>query len=305
MARHGSLAEQLAGIRLYVTTPDHEPEPIQTNWSTVPANDNDPEEVADLRHERKRIVTPSVAEIIRQVATNDVERNEHGQIVRIGLLRFSDGKQTEKAYRLTIDGGVEQYDARMPAGAMLGARDKVDTALGGDVNPQEIADSNNYFADMLGTKRPRYITGKKFRGAREKSTRDEAAEELAAAYVNTDMSKVTYTRFPDGLPCGSQKVSDSFLGMQKTTCAGGGSTMWQDIVTAMAERKEWFDAVDLLKDEDRKVLHAAATASTYEDVGKAAGQSPKYAKYNGGGKRALIAANDNLMAAITKIARRV
>ena len=305
MARHGSLAEQLAAVRRFATEPDHRPQPLQTNWSVVPANDNSPDEIEDLKHDRKRLVTPSVAEIMKNVATGEVERNEAGQVVRIGRLRFSDGTQTEKAYRLTIDGGVEEYAARMPAGAMLGSRDKVDVALGGDDNPQEVTDSNQYFADMLDTKKARYLTGKKHKGPRVRMTADEARAELAKAYANTDMSKVTFTRCPDGLPCGSAKIADSFLGMQKTTCAGGGSVMWQDIVTAMADREEWFEAVDQLKPKDREVLEAAKTAKTYEDVGISIGQTPKYAKYNGGGKRALIAANDNLMAAITKMSGRV
>lgn len=305
MARHGSLAEQLPAVRRFATEPDHQPEPLQTNWSVVPANDNNPDEIEDLKHDRKRLVTPSVAEIMKNVATGEVERNEAGQVIRIGKLRFSDGTQTEKALRLTIDGGVEEYAARMPAGAMLGSRDKVDVALGGDDNPQEVTESNQYFADMLDTKKARYLTGKKHKGPRVRMTADEARAELAMAYANTDMSKVTFTRCPDGLPCGSAKIADSFLGMQKTTCAGGGSMMWQDIVTAMADRKEWFDAVDELKPKDREVLEAAKTAKTYEDVGISIGQTPKYAKYNGGGKRALIAANDNLMAAITKMSGHV
>jgi len=104
MARHGSIAEQLAALRKFATTPDHTPEPLQTNWTTVAANDNNPEDTEDLKHDRKRLVTPSVSEIMRNVATGDIEHNEAGQTVRIGRLRFSDGKQTEKAYRFTVDG---------------------------------------------------------------------------------------------------------------------------------------------------------------------------------------------------------
>ncbi|RIV12723.1 hypothetical protein D1623_30425, partial [Klebsiella pneumoniae] len=151
----------------------------------------------------KRLVTPSVSEIMKNVASGEVEKNEAGQTIRIGRLRFSDGKQTERAFRLTIDGGVEEYAARMPAGAMLGSRDKVDVALGGDENPREVIESNNYFAEMLDTKKPRYVTGRRYKGARINITHDEAKAELAKAFANTDMSKVTFTRCPVGLPCGS------------------------------------------------------------------------------------------------------
>ena len=129
---------------------------------------------------------------------------------------------------------------------------------------------------------------------------DEARAALALAYGATDMTKVTFTKFPDGLPCGSPRVADSFLGMQKAGCTGGGSVMWQDIVVAMAERKEWFDALDSLKSEDRNVLEATKTARAYRDVGMSVGMSGEYARRKGG-KRALLAANDNLMKAITKL----
>ncbi|WP_324185140.1 hypothetical protein [Endobacterium cereale] len=263
------------------------------------ANDNNPEDTEDLKHDRKRLVTPSVSEIMRNVANGDIEHNEAGQIIRVGRLRFSDGKQTEKAYRFTVDGKLEEYAARMPAGAMLGARDQVDVALGGEENPQEVTESNDYFATLLNTRKSRYLTGRRHKGPRIRITRDEAAAELRSAYANTDMTKVTFTRFPDGLPCGSAKVADSFLGMQKTTCAGGGSMMWQDIVTAMADRKEFFDALDELKADDRMVLDAAKTAKSMADVGGRLGYGGKQAERQG--KRKLIAANDNLMAAIRKV----
>lgn len=76
--------------------------------------------------------------------------------------------------------------------------------------------------------------------------------------------------------------------------------MWQDIVTAMADRKEWFDAVDGLKDDDREVLNTAMTARNMADIGTKAGHIGKQAERQG--KRRLIAANDNLMAAIRKAA---
>ncbi|NTG85849.1 hypothetical protein G6L15_06755 [Agrobacterium rhizogenes] len=317
MARHASLADQLTALRAYATQPDHEPEPMQTNWTVVPANDNDPEDIAELKHDRKRLVTPSVAEIMKNVASGEIQRSEAttematyngvehkihnvpGPVVRIGRLRFSDGTQTEKAYRFTLDGKLEEYAARMPTGAMLGCVDQTNIALGGEENPQDVTDTNNYFADMFGTRKPRYVTGRRFKGTRIAITHDEAKAELAKAYANTDMSKVTFMRYPDGLPCGSAKIADSFLGMQKTTCAGGGSMMWQDIVTAMADRKEWLDAVDALKDDDRKALDAAATAKNMAEVGASFGYSGKRAERRG--KRALIAANDNLMAAVRKL----
>jgi hypothetical protein len=233
---------------------------------------------------------------MRNVRLADVEQNETGQIIRIGKLRFSDGTQTEKAFRFTIDGKLEEYAARMPAGAMLRCRDKVDVALGGEENPQEVTDSNEYFCAMLNTKKPRYLTGKRPKGERIKITHDEAKAELAKAYANTDMSKVTFTKYPDGLPCGAKKVADSFLGMQKTTCAGGGSVMWQDIVSQREERQEWLDAVSKMADEHFKILTLAVKASSLKQIGEARGFKGQYAIE--AGKRLLVAANDNLADAL-------
>jgi hypothetical protein len=233
---------------------------------------------------------------MRNVRLADVEQNETGQIIRIGKLRFSDGTQTEKAFRFTIDGKLEEYSARMPVGAMLGARDKVDVALGGEENPQEVADSNKYFSESLDTKPHRYVTGRRRKGMRVRLTHEEAKAELAKAYANTDMSKVTYTRFPDGLPCGSAKVADSFLGMQKTTTAGGGSVMWQDIVSQRESRKEWLDAVGGMADKHFKVLTELSKASSLKEIGQARGYKGQYAIE--AGKRLLVAANDNLAEAL-------
>ncbi len=299
MARHGSIAERLSALRKFATMPDHTPEPLQTDWAGVAANDNNPEDTEDLKHDRKRLVTPSVSEIMRSVATDDIERNEAGQIVRIDRLRFSDGKQTERAYRFTMDGKLEEYAARMPANAMLSARDQVDVALGGEENQQEVTDSNEYFVTLLNTGKARYLTGKRHKGPRIRMTRDEAAAELRSAYANTDVTKVTFTRFPDGLPCGSAKVADSFFSMQKTTCAGDGSMMWHDIVTATADRKEWLDALDELKDEDSTVLDAAKTEKSMSYIGIRLGHAGKQTERQG--KRKLIAADDNLMAAIREV----
>jgi hypothetical protein len=149
---------------------------------------------------------------------------------------------------------------------------------------------------MLNTKKPRYLTGKRPKGERIKITHDEAKAELAKAYANTDMSKVTFTKYPDGLPCGAKKVADSFLGMQKTTCAGGGSVMWQDIVSQREERQEWLDAVSKMADEHFKILTLAVKASSLKQIGEARGFKGQYAIE--AGKRLLVAANDNLADAL-------
>jgi len=297
MSRRESLATQLAALRRFIAEPDHAPEPVQTNWTVIAANDNDPEEVAELHTERRWRMKPSVQEIMRQVATETIQRNGAGQVVGIGKMRFSDGTQTEAGHKLVFD-KVVAAQIRMPVGALLGTKDAEEGQLGGEEDPQHVASSNDYFAEILDTLPHRYKPGGKRR--RGKSfTNAESKVMLAAAYANTDMTKVTFTRYPDALPCGSPKAADSFLGMQKGKKGESGSVMWQDIVTAMADRKEWFDAIDDLKDEDRATLEAVKSAKSYVDV--ASKDTPRRTAFRHGRAR-LISANDNLMAAINKIA---
>lgn len=297
MSRRASLADQLVALRRFITEPDHNPEPIQTNWTVIAANDNDPEEVAELHTERRWRIKPSVQEIVRQIESNDVERNAGGQVVRIGKLRFSDGTQMEAGHKLVMN-KVVAAQIRMPVGALLGTKDAEEGQLGAEEDHQHIAASNGHFAEVLDTLPHRYTPGGKRRRGKN-FTNAESKEMLAEAYANTDMSKVTFTRFPDALPCGSPKAADSFLGMQKGKKGESGSVMWQDIVTAMADRKEWFDSVDELKAEDRAALEAVKSAKTYLDV--ASKGTPRRSAFRHG-KARLIAANDNLMAAIKKIA---
>lgn len=291
MARHGSFADQLDAFKAFATRSDHTPEPITTNWSVVPANDNNPEDVEGLKTERLWEISPSVEEIMRQVRRGDVERNAAGQIVRIGNLRFSDGTQTEQAHKVTIDGKVVRYQARMPAGAMLGTSDKERAQRGGDEDQQHVADSNTYFAEMFGTRKIRYIAASKRRVKRQQISHAEAKAMLADAYANTDMSKVARTLCPDGLPSAGQKVAESFLGMRKTTCAGGGSSAWQDIVTERAAVEEWRSAVKNMAEDSFDILTRATKAKSLGEIGKARGFKGQYAIE--AGKRLLVAANDN------------
>lgn len=295
MPRHGSLAEQLEAVRLYVTTPDHEPEPLQTNWSTIAANDNNPEDVDGMRVERRWRMKPSIDEIMKSVTDGPIEKNEHRQVVRIGRLRFSDGSQTEKGFKLTIDGKVVATQIRMPAGALLGTKDAAESQLGGEEDSQHVTASNRYFADLLKTLPHRYRSGGKRRQGRN-YTAAESRALLAEAYANTNMAMVTYTKFPDGLPCGSPKAADAFPGMVKTQRGESGSMAWQDIVIAKADRDVWAASVAALSVTDAVVLETATKARSMTEVGSSLGFVGKTAERRG--KRALIAANNNLMAAI-------
>lgn len=298
MSRHSSLAEQLKALLAYRNKPEGPIEPIKTNWTTIATNDNaDPEETEDFSFERNLLVTPSVQEIIRQVRTKDVERNNQGQIVRIGKLRFSDGTQTEKAYTTGPDGEVIRVDARMPAGAMLGTTEKAKEQSGGKGYTQaHLEQSNLFFAAMLGTIEPRYIKRSKRRNG-PSITAEQSRIELAKAVANTEVMPCV-KRYKVGLPCGGQRIADSFLGMQKGRKGESGAIAWEDVATHKVNREIWEETLAQLSERDIATLDKAMEAATYEEVGVADGQAQSYAKYNGGGKRRLIAANDNLSRAL-------
>ena len=293
MTRHASLAEQLTALKTYASTADHEPEPVQTNWTLVAANDNNPEDTEGMTVERRWRMKPSIEEIMRQVEEGDVERNAEGQIVRIGRLRFSDGTQTERGHKLTIDGKVVAAQIRMPIGAMLGTKDAAESQLGAEDDSQHVTASNRYFADLLKTMPHRYQPGSKRRQGRS-YTRAESIAMLEEAKANTDMSKVKITKYPDGLPCGSQRMADVFPGMVKTQRGESGSLAWQDIVIAKADRDVWASSIAALSENDKNTLDAATNAKSFADLG---GDAPKRTAIRRG-RRALIAANDNLMSAI-------
>ncbi len=293
MSRHASLADQLKALRKYATTPDHEPEPLQTNWTLVAANDNNPEDTEGMTVERRWRMKPSIEEILRQVESGDVEQNSDGKIVRIGRLRFSDGTQTERGHKLTIDGKVVAAQIRMPVGAMLGTKDAAESQLGAEEDSQHVTASNLYFADLMKTQPHRYRPGGKRRPGKN-YTRAEAIAMLAEAKANTDMSKVKITKYPDGLPCGSQKMSDIFPGMVKTQKGESGSLAWQDIVIAKADRDVWAASIASLSKTDKSTLDSATSARSFEDLG---GGTPRRTAIRKG-RRALMAANDNLMRAV-------
>lgn len=302
-----SLAEQLSAVLAYRNRPEHA-EPIQSNWSTVPANDNfDPEEVADFGYERNLLITPSVQEIMRQVKHGEVVRcgtGKNSPITAIGRLQFSDGEQTEKAYQRDASGQIVEYDRKMPVGAMLHTAERLQGQAGGKgYTDRDRDDSNDFFADALDTAPARHIKGhKRVREPEDRNyTATESRDLIAAAIANTPrMPPVTYC--PPGLPCGGERVSDSFVGMQKGKKGESGSIAWEDIAHRVENVRIWRRVRKALREKDRKALDAAMTARTLADIGEAVGQSPMYADKKGGGRRALLAANDNLAAAIKKYA---
>lgn len=296
--RNASLAEQLAGLMAYRNRPEGPIEPMGSNWSTVASNDNaSADEIADLSQERELRMTPSVKEIMRQVETGDVEKNAKGQTIRIGNLHFSDGMQTEKAFKRGADGKVTEYDRVMPIGAMLGCREKAETALGGKgYSGAYLKRSNAYFAASLDTDMPTSVKRSKRRNGAGHS-KEALRAMLDEAIANTAvMPEVKH--FPAGLPSAGERVADSFNGMKVSVTGGSSSIAWQDISGAIIQREIWDAALEEMKAEDVATLDRAMEAKTLADLseGKKGGNAFVV------GKKRLEAANDNLSAALKKVA---
>ena len=71
-------------------------------------------------------------------------------------MRFSNGKQSEKHLVLDEAGTVRLDDLRMPVGAMLNCTDEPGEALG-PARPTR----NDFYAELLGTERLRYLPNSK------------------------------------------------------------------------------------------------------------------------------------------------
>lgn len=308
--------------------------PIKTNWNVVPDNDNPRPE--GHKSERSREITPSVEMIEREMASatyrdaparavlkggkaydrghrveyvqspdgGDIKRNRYGQLERIGNIRFACGHEgeydtpSETAYKLGPDGAVVMTKVRTPTGGIVGQSERPSRIEGAEDSPSEVKASNDYFAEMLGTGRHRYIPGSTKKRKGKSYTATESRAMLAEAVANTKkMPKVR--KCPTALPCGSARVADSFLGMKKASCAGGGLQGWEDICTALVNREIWAETIDAMKMKDIEVLQKVT-------AGKANGVIDLVPHLRGGnayaaGKKALEAANQNFSATMRKV----
>lgn len=311
MARHASLAEQLEAIRQYVMAPETI-EPVQSNWAEAPSLITyEREEISDMEVERRIRIRPSVNEIISGLegveftnragrvvpASGDIERASNGAVVRLGKLRFSDGTQTERAHKLTVDGGVVVFDEVLPLGAMVGTREAQERALGGS-GAEDDAESNRRLAEVFGVQHRAYRPGGRRKGGKSYTSKESAAM-LADAVANTrDMPAITKCR--PGIACGAARATDQFVGMSVNPSGSGESIAWGDIGRALADRDAWASAVALLKDEDRDAVEMAAGARSMRHVSSSLG-------FGSGGqsmrkiKSMMIAANDNLSRAYKKV----
>jgi hypothetical protein len=304
--------------------PAEDPAPIRTNWNLVPANDNEPlddgfgsergveyEPSLDMVEREIGKVTmdyraePSIlsnADNDDRLAAREVHGLPHGDaveygwhvddkgrrhktIIRIGRLKFSDGKQTERGHKLVMDQVVEA-DIRMPVGAMLGEREKSSRDKGGEV---DTTGSNSHYRWMVkakGAQRPKKAQKK----PRVEITKEKARQMLADAYANTPVLPEVKRREP-GLPYGPTNLRQLFIGGRKGKNGESGSQAWQDIYTEKENRDTFSRALDAMQDEHVRVLTEAVGAKSLGQLGEVRGFKGRHAI--AAGRRLLIAANDN------------
>lgn len=305
-----------------------EPAPaISTNFRLVPANDNEaPEE--GFGTERAVEYEPSLDKIeavienlpvryraepmvlggrpARQIHAIPLDGDiaygthvdDHGKphkvITRIGKLRFSDGTQTEKGQKLSIDGKVVDADIKMPVGAMLGCREKSTRDKGGEVDN---TGSNSHYRWMV-QKKAKAATTPKPSGKKQERieiTKDEAREMLEKAYANTPVLPKT-TKCPNGFPYGPTNLRQLFIGGRKGKKGESGSQAWQDIYSEKENRDHFNRGLDAMQEKHVRILTEAMSAKSLSQLGEARGYHGRHAVE--AGRRLLRAANDNFKQAM-------
>lgn len=307
-SRHRDLAElsSLLAFRnhLNVANSNDPPTPVKTNWRLTPANDNR-KPAEGFGNEQAFEIIPSLDAIEREMVSTDIEYGEHidddGKhhkvIVRIGSLRFSNGKNVEKGEKLAM-GNVVTTSIRMPVGAMLHTRERATREKGSVADPVDVSASHRYFAGkktdghpagLFQARRSRPVTKKQTKPVeRVEITKAEARQILAEAMTR---SLVPVTKCPDGFPAGPKNLAHLFPGLVKVSTGSSGSQAWEDIHSEGRDRQEFHHWLQTMKDDHVEILTAATSAKNLAELGQLRGYSGKYAI--AAGRRLLVAANDN------------
>lgn len=239
--------------------------------------------------------------------SGDLERNRHGQIVRIGNLRFAGADEhginpTEWVECVGDGGAVMLKRLRARTGAMLHSKERRDD-IKETTDTDALKSSNDYYQNFV-LSSPKRSKAKQRAVKRVKDDMpnpplpptsmsfEEARAWAGLPFVKKDKQAA--------LPAAPKRLADLFIGCKKADCHGGGSQAWSDISTALVSKEIWTVAMSRLSETDVVSLSAVRDAQTYADVGKAHGHTGSYAEK--AGKRLLMAANDNLGELIKKIA---
>ncbi|MET3753361.1 hypothetical protein ABID08_000700 [Rhizobium binae] len=225
--------------------------------------------------------------VLERVIDGEKVLTRHKVITRIGRLRFSDGSQTEKGQKLSIDGKVVEADMPMPVGAMLRCREKSKRDKGGDADP---SGSNFHYRWIVKGRvaQPPKLHPKK--EERVEISKEDARRMLAEAYANTPVLPEV-KRYPDGFPCGPTNLRQLFIGGRKGKKGESGSQAWQDIFTERENRETFNRGLDAMQDAHVRILTEAMSAKSLGELGEARGYRGRHAI--DAGRRLLRAANDN------------
>ncbi|KQV33129.1 hypothetical protein ASE37_18885 [Rhizobium sp. Root268] len=241
---------------------------------------------------------PVAGDILHGVHVDD-DGKEHKVITRIGRLRFSDGTQTERGYKLSF-GKVVEAQIVLPVGCMLGCREKSTRDKGAVQDPVELACTHDYFAGkneppgLFDAQSAGRVKSKSRASRTGPRTKAEAKQWLAEAVANTPVMPPV-TKCPDGFPAGPKNLAHLFPGLVKVATGKGGSPGWEGIASEFEERNEWHFVLQGMKDEHVELLTRTAKAKSLQEIGEIRGYTGKYAIE--AGRRLLVAANDNYLEA--------
>ncbi|WP_439628229.1 hypothetical protein [Shinella sp.] len=215
----------------------------------------------------------------------------HATIVRAGKLRIANGqtKEHDPARNRAVD---------VAAGTILFQPDKFGELMGPEPDPTEKVRSATYWTSLFrvdrsslvktdedGSEKLRFIPRGKMR-RKVRFTAEDHAVLLAGPLPPV-------TKYPDGLPLGSEDIGAAFVGHWISNPKGKQPLeRWEDISDEMARQEEFERWAAALPANERKALNIAATAANLQQVGEAFGKKAKTAERYG--KRILQAANENL-----------
>lgn len=337
-------AERFAPLRMFLNGAPADV--LISNWNVIPDNDNHTEADGDddqkpasgWKPERSHEIVPSITAVERNLEAlevryrkepsmlsggryeavrthrheeaipigGDFERNQHGQIIRIGSLHFAGadeyGINPTELVECVGEGGVIFKRLRMRTGAMMHSKERRDD-IKETIDAEALKDSNDHYLYFVlpSPKRSKAVPRANKRPKCEipnpplpptSLSFEEARAWAGLPFMEKDKQAA--------LPAAPKKLADLFIGCKKADCSGGGSQAWSDISTALVGKEQWSAAMSKLSETDAVSLSAVRDAQTYADIGKAHGHDGSYAEK--AGKRLLMAANDNLGVIIKKIA---
>jgi len=227
-------------------------------------------------------------------------------IARIGSIRFCTEDSVGAGQNISATrGSIVSWHAGPTTHGYFLVDDFV-TPLGSDDDQEKIDKSNDFFADLLDAKPHRHVKG----GFSRRGTLSDDTPHFpklpppsialneARAFCGLTPSVPLNDNRP-ALPCGSRRVSDSFIG-HKISSEGDDKGSEEAADEWIIRKQESIAIRAKLTRADAKALDIAIHGSNFKDIGEAFGFAEKAAERQG--KRHLLAASKNLSALIDSIA---